>query len=189
MARHLGATLTQVAARHFAASAVPTTNRVELLRLAVQMAELKARIGGRMRELREERKENDPKWTQDYVARLVEPMLSGTQMSRWERGENRPEDDRLERIAEIYETSVADLYAGPVADRKPKGQTPDVLRQLDGAANGELAALREAVDELRAEVRATRTGLLGEIGKVRKAQEALQRTQAPGQRKSGATGT
>jgi transcriptional regulator with XRE-family HTH domain len=111
-------------ARHFAPTQMPTTNPVALLRFSLQVAELKVKIGSRIRELREERQREDPKWTQEYLARQIEPMLTGAQVSRWERGKIRPSDERLEKIAEIFDTEVADFYAGALAERKMNGTPP-----------------------------------------------------------------
>lgn len=162
---------------------MPTTNRVALLRFALQMAELKKMIGGRMRELRLERQKLDPKWTQDFVARQIEPMLTGTQVSRWERGETKPGDDRLEKIAEVFTTTVSDLYAGPMADRKPEKKGD--LSQLDGAdPMAAIRALSEAVEKLRVDLAATRHELLSEIETVRQAPASQRRSSKPAVRKS-----
>jgi transcriptional regulator with XRE-family HTH domain len=166
------------------ARSVLTTNRADLLRLAVQMAELRERIGRRMRELREERQHDDPKWTQEYVARLVDPMLSGTQVSRWERGEHRPEDERLERIAAIYETSVADLYAGPMADRtEPKAGVLDALSSQNGES--EIAEVHRKLDQILDQ----QAELLAMASEVRDEQERLRRLQEPDEHGREATGS
>lgn len=140
-------------ARQIGSSKMPTTNRVAVLRFELQMAEIRERIGGRIRELREERKREDPRWTQDYLARQIDPLLTGSQISRYERGEIRPEDDRLEKIAEILGTDVPDLFKGPIADRQEKKATPDVLGKLNGAVNqlDRLEALEQRVAALEAE--------------------------------------
>lgn len=158
----------------------PTTDRVALLRLQAQMADLSRKVGARIKELREERKLTDPRWTQDYLARQVEEHLNGTQMSRYERGETMPSEKRLERIAKLLGTDVSDLYAGPLAEREEAEPGGDLMGSLS-EATGE-SALTEAVDGLTKRVAALETALTAEMGKVRKALEAQQKTLARGGR-------
>jgi transcriptional regulator with XRE-family HTH domain len=132
--------------------ALPTTNRVERLRFEAQVAEIAHRIGARIAELRKEKQLQDPKWTQDYLARQVDPDLTSSQVSRYERGEVKPHDDRLEKIAEVLGTDLGDLYAGPMSARR-KTEAPDVLSALNGGGlNGRrdeaLARIEEKLDEI-----------------------------------------
>jgi transcriptional regulator with XRE-family HTH domain len=104
-------------------------NRSAILRLEARMAEEMELIGGRMRERREELG-----LKQREVADRIAGKTEGKDVSRWENAHHRPNSDTLGRIAEALETTVADLYAGPVADRKPQGETPDLMSHLDGGS-------------------------------------------------------
>ena len=105
--------------------------------------ELKERIGGRLRELRQERLTADPRWTQEYVARQFETM-TGNQLSRYERGERLPRGERLEALAALYGTTVADLYLGPLAGRS---EVPEIVDEPDGRLL--LVEIKRVVDENR----------------------------------------
>lgn len=145
------------------------------------MSELKQRIGARIRELREERKARDPRWTQDFLAREIDPLLTGAQISRYERGEIKPEDNRLQKIAEILGTDVADLYRGPLADRKPPpAKSPlDVLSESDGQ--------QEVDDDRKLDaLLAGQARLLAELAQVQVALRDLQgSTRRPSRRSAG----
>jgi transcriptional regulator with XRE-family HTH domain len=91
---------------------MPTTNRVQSIRFALQMAEFATKIGSRIRDLRLARKETDPRWTQDYAARQIRDDLTGAQYARWERGEVMPREDTLKRIADVFDVEIESLYAG-----------------------------------------------------------------------------
>lgn len=160
---------------------MPTTNRVALLRFELQMSELKQRIGARIRELREERKARDPRWTQDFLARQIDPLLTGAQISRYERGGIKPEDDRLQKIAEILGTDVADLYRGKLADRKPP-PTKSPLDVLSGSDEQQEVADDEKLDVLLA----GQAQLLAELAQVQVALRELQGSQQrPSRRSAG----
>ena len=77
-------------------------------------------IGGRIKELREGRR-----LTQREFAHQLPGKTEGKDVSRWENGKHRPSPDTLGAIADALETTVADLHAGPVADRQAQGETPD----------------------------------------------------------------
>lgn len=126
-------------------------------------------IAERIRQLRE----RSP-FTQPEVAEKLEIGLRAYQKLE-ERGTTKWE--RCEELARIYEVDP-----GWIWDGREKGPTPDVIGTLNGSDAKGLRAVSEAVQELRSEVRATRTEVLAELGKVREAQEALLRRQAPGRR-------
>jgi transcriptional regulator with XRE-family HTH domain len=153
-------------ARHKMLTTKPTTDRVALLRFQAQMADMSRKVGARIRELREERRVKDPRWTQDYLARQVEEHMSGTQMSRYERGENMPGEKRLARIAEILETDVADLYAGPMDEREEN--TADLSESLSEAEPGS-----SKIEEMLQEVLNQQAVLLADVSEVRSVQEHL----------------
>lgn len=131
------------------------------------MAEITERIGGRIRQLREERKATDPRWTQDHLARQLPGNRTGTEVSRWERGEVKPRDETLEQIAEVLDVDVAELYAGPVGEEAEEpadsgGTTaPDPfsappssadLGEQVGRLESELAELRGEFSEMRSDL-------------------------------------
>lgn len=136
---------------------MPTTTRAQRARFAAQMAEITEKIGGRIRQLREARKANDPRWTQDYLARQLPGTRTGTEVSRWERGEVKPRDETLEQIADVLDVGVAELYAGPAtADPIPP------LDALSAPTSAELAAEIRALRSIVLELAAQQTRLLGE---------------------------
>lgn len=152
-----------------------STTRSALLRFELQMAEQSRKFGHRARERREELRARDGGWeAKVVVARMQEhgdKAINTNQLSRYESGEGpMPREARQEAFAYALKTDVADLCAGPIAERKkPKSEKSplDALSQPDATA--------AAVDALRREIVATRTLLLAEIGKVQKAQAALRR--------------
>lgn len=96
-------------------------NRAATLRLQLRMAEEARLIGDRMRERRLELE-----LTQRQIAERLPGSTQGADVSRWETGRHRPGGDTLDRIADALETTVADLVAGPVAERKAQAETPDL---------------------------------------------------------------
>jgi len=122
------------------------------------------KVGARIGELRERKKLSDPRWTQDYLARQVAQHLSGTQMSRYERGENMPGEKRLERIAEVLETTVSDLYAGPEIERVTAGGT-DLMGELSEAEEApSLKRVEDQIAALRVELLAAVASAHKELG-------------------------
>jgi transcriptional regulator with XRE-family HTH domain len=119
-----------------------TTDRVQRATVALQMAEFATKVGRQLRQLREERKAHDPRWTQDYTARQVRDDLTGAQYARWERGEVLPREETLERLAEVFGVGVETFYIG-----QRKTDTPDVVGILNGGSSRELTQLREMVME------------------------------------------
>lgn len=120
-------------------SKTDSSNRAARLRLALCMAREAEAIGARMRELREEMG-----LTQRELAKLLPGKTEGKDISRWENAKHRPGTDTLDHIAEVLGTTVADLHAGPVADREPQGPTPDPFARPDPT----LAALKRIEERL-----------------------------------------
>lgn len=167
--------LAQMTARHKMPMTKATTDRVALLRFQAQMADTARKVGARIRELRLERLAADPRWTQDYLARQVEEHMNGTQMSRYERGENMPGEKRLERIAEVLETQVADLYAGPMSERDETegADLMDALGTPKAATGGQA---EELTDTVLAQMNEGFDRLFREIGELRQLLESDART-------------
>jgi transcriptional regulator with XRE-family HTH domain len=139
---HVATTVHSVAASNNPPRVVPFRNSGTVTTLA-EMAKAHAkRIGARGAERRKELG-----LTQKQVAaRMVDsPSTDTQQVSNWERGVHKPSDDNLELWAEALETTLADLYAGPLSEREEEGgPTPDVFGAL---ANGKPPA-----DEIRAQL-------------------------------------
>jgi transcriptional regulator with XRE-family HTH domain len=109
------------------------------------MAEQAERVGGRISELRQERG-----WSKAEMARRMEGLTSGNDVSRWEKGQHLPRSDTLEAIASLLDTTVADLYAGPAAERDDRGATPDLLSTLNGDPTERLARIEEVLERMEA---------------------------------------
>jgi transcriptional regulator with XRE-family HTH domain len=92
-------------------------------------AEHVVRMGARIREERER-----AGLTQRELADLIPGKADGTQVSKWERGRNRPSDDTLEHIAKALNCDVAVFHVSA-----PVAETPDLMAALD--APGSLARL------------------------------------------------
>lgn len=148
---------------------MPSTSRTDLLRLQLQMSEEARRIGGRIRELR---KALPGEPSQATMAAKLPGNVQGAEWSRWETGRHRPHSERLEEIAGLLSTSVADLIAGPVEDRKPKAETPDPFASPLEATDDELRQVLARVAERQAE-------LLSKVDQVLAEQERLRRQQPP----------
>lgn len=112
--------------------------------------------------------------TQPQVADRF-PGLSVTKdyISRWERGAVEPGEDYLGLAAEALETTVADLMAGPISERKPKGPTPDLslvpepepddrISQLEA----QIADLAKALEEFRGQAAASATEVLRRLDDI-----------------------
>ena len=75
--------------------------------IAMDAAARTARIGARIRMAREARG-----LSQNALARLIPAdPVSGSYVSRWERGENRPSPEHLELVASALDVTVAWLNA------------------------------------------------------------------------------
>lgn len=104
---------------------MPTTTRVQRARFAVQMAEFAQKLGARMRQRREELKETDPRWTQDFAARQVRSDLTGAQYARWERGQVMPREDTIKKIAKVLGLTMDDLYSTQKSRPQPEAADAD----------------------------------------------------------------
>jgi transcriptional regulator with XRE-family HTH domain len=150
-------------------SQFPRTANTLRLRHLMEEAQ-RVQIAERIRELRE----RSP-YTQPVVAEKLDLSLRGYQKLE-ERGTTKWE--RCEEIAELY--GVDPLW---IWDGTEKEAAPDVMGQLSDPAVRELS---DAVAALAKDLAATRTKLLAEIGKVRRAQEALeQNAKRPGHKPGG----
>ena len=108
------------------------------------MARMQAeRVGRRASERRKELG-----LTQQEVADRVGGKTTGNDVSRWERGAVYP-DQKLDALAQALETTAADLIAGPVAERKPRGDTPDLPINGKGYDVAELNEIRNRLDEIQ----------------------------------------
>lgn len=96
-------------------------------------------IGARMRERRDELR-----MTQAELADALPGRVQGADVSRWENGKHRPRSDTLEHIAAALDTTMADLIAGPHAERGVSGEAPPLDEVL-----GRLDVLEEALHDLR----------------------------------------
>lgn len=96
------------------------------------MAEVSTKMGERIKALRLQRKESDPRWTQDYAARQVRDDLTGTQFARWERGEVMPREETVELIAEVFGIPPEELYAGEPVEVTEEIASQDQLDRIEG---------------------------------------------------------
>lgn len=128
---------------------VPFPSRRAVTTLADMAKAQTERLGRRIRERRDELE-----LTQKQLAALMtdSPSVDAQQISNWERGKHKPSDDNLEILAGALDTTIADLYSGPVSERKPKGETPDLMGQVNGSDADQLVLLRDEVQELSAKV-------------------------------------
>lgn len=114
-----------------------TTKDALALRFELMAREHVEAVGRRMRERREELR-----LTQREVADRLPPPIDGNYISRWERGEHKPEDDTLDAIAAALETTTARLLTDP----PDKSVTPD----LSNNGRSQLDRIEDALEELRA---------------------------------------
>lgn len=126
------------------------------------------------------REAKSPKMSRAKLAREI-PVDPKT-IERWERGTSGGAHDSLGPIADALGTTVDALLAEAITiGRDRRGENGAAT--LPGAGDGE----EGAVALLRQELVGLRSELLGEIGKVRKAQEAQQSKPKPGSRKRATT--
>lgn len=155
------------------------STRAGRLRLALRMAREAENIGGRIKELRE-----GQKMTQRELADQLPGKTEGKDISRWENGKHRPSPDTLAAIAKILGTTVADLHAGPIADRKEKGPTPDPFASQAATAGVDAAEILQVLQDLKA----GQVELAAKVLKVEKSLEALHKQQRPAARPRKAKG-
>jgi transcriptional regulator with XRE-family HTH domain len=129
-----------------ASTNVLTTQRAEGLRVALMAAERAKRIGGRIRERREELGLKQ----HELATRIGVGSVTKDYVSRWELGKvDVSLGPYMDAIAAALETTEADLMAGPVAERDPGGEAPDLLGTLDGDVDQEqIDRIERKLDEL-----------------------------------------
>lgn len=98
-------------------SKFPTTTKDLRRRFEEMASEHVKRMGARIKDRREELG-----LTQKQLADLVGGATDGNQVSKWERGANRPTDARLEKIAEALQVQPAYFHTPP-----PAGGTGDLM--------------------------------------------------------------
>jgi transcriptional regulator with XRE-family HTH domain len=102
--------------RQATARRLPTTDRLAARRFELMAAEYVQRMGQRLKARRLELG-----LSQGQVARRLPGTVDANQVSRWERGIHRPEDETLDQLAAILEKPVAYfMIAEP-----DKAETPD----------------------------------------------------------------
>ena len=95
----------------------------------LEMASEQARRMGRR--IAERRKELG--WTQRELAENIPaPKVTADYVSKWERGEHAPSDEHMPLLCAALEVDELDLRAGPIAERKPKTKTPDLMGTVNG---------------------------------------------------------
>lgn len=128
---------------------VLSTQRALALRVQLQMAEHKQRVGRRLREARDA-----AGLTQVALARLLPGNVDAASVSRWERGDVYPEQ-YLDALAEALDRDVA-YFLTP--DPEPgtgdaigalSTEGPDDLRALVSALRREVRRLASEVDRLQ----------------------------------------
>jgi transcriptional regulator with XRE-family HTH domain len=104
---------------------IATTQTLRLRKFQLMAAEHTARIGSRIKELREERG-----MAQRELADLLPGKTDSNQISKWERGVHRPGDDALDQIAAALGVDTS-YFLVPA----PAAGTADLLGALSPAAN------------------------------------------------------
>lgn len=102
---------------------------------------LKQIVGHRLKSLRMERMDQDPRWTQTYVADRLKISLS--LVSAYERGERLPPADNLDAFATLYNVSVdyilgrTDEPSPPASANITNAPSPilDRIKELAASAN------------------------------------------------------
>jgi transcriptional regulator with XRE-family HTH domain len=120
--------------------AVPTTNRLQALRLQFMASEQAARIGARIRERREELGIE----TQRELADLIDVRTITNQViSNWERGTVKPGDENMRRLATALQVEQSYFY------EEPEKESPDLMEVLSASARDEqLGRIEEKLDKL-----------------------------------------
>jgi transcriptional regulator with XRE-family HTH domain len=139
------------------------------------MAREAENIGARIRELREELG-----LTQRELADRLPGKTEGKDISRWENGKHRPSPDTLAAVADALGSTVADLHAGPAADREPRGPTPDPFATK---SNGDQAAVLSEIAAAEERADARHAELLAQIADLRSLLEPAKTQGRQGQRK------
>lgn len=104
----------------------PTTDRLAARRFALVAAEFVQNMGQRIADRRKELG-----LTQLELALALPGKVGADQISRWERGIHKPEDDTLEEIAAILKVPVVHFLAG----EPDKAETPTPFAGQDALAD------------------------------------------------------
>lgn len=105
---------------------VPSTRDADVLRLLAQVADIKKRIGPRIKQARLAKKRPDGRpWTQGDLARALPGHVEPSSISRWENGKVRPQDPTLEAIADALDRDFSWFTASD-----PTTGTPDLIGAL-----------------------------------------------------------
>jgi transcriptional regulator with XRE-family HTH domain len=107
------------------------------------MAAQAEKVGRRIEELRKERG-----WSKAELARRLPGVSTGNDVGRWEKGQHLPRTDTLDAIAGVLETTVADLYAGRVADRKSSPVGLDPIASANGRLAGQLDRIEGRLNQI-----------------------------------------
>lgn len=115
------------------------TGTSERLRLEWMAAEYVERIGGRIRQRREELE-----LSRDDLARKMPGKTTGNQIYRWEKGRHEPQPDTLEALAHALKVDVAYFFAGPSSG----GATPDLMATVNGNQPDDLQQIQAQLDRI-----------------------------------------
>jgi transcriptional regulator with XRE-family HTH domain len=141
------------------------------------MADETERIGKRMRERRKELRGEKGELSQREAAERMPGTVQGSEWSRWERGKHRPSD--LDDVAKALGTSVADLVAGPLAER----DEPEDTDLFDGLSERTAtAAAASTPEEKLDQLLSQQAELLSMLSEVRDEQVLLRQLQERGGR-------
>jgi transcriptional regulator with XRE-family HTH domain len=124
---------------------MPSSDRLAARRFELVAAEYVQRMGARIAARRVEKG-----LSQVDVARALPGKVDGSQVSRWERGLHRPNDETLERLGEILDVPLAYFMAA----EPTKGETPDPFPADNGTEDrlgrleSQLAAIQQTLEGL-----------------------------------------
>jgi transcriptional regulator with XRE-family HTH domain len=103
-------------------------------------------FGERLKHLREKKKRENPKWTQEYVADLV--GVARTTYTAYERGTKQPQLDTVNKLADLFEVSADYLLGRTDNPNSPEGD--DIPEELKDPSLGLFfKELAEAPEERR----------------------------------------
>jgi transcriptional regulator with XRE-family HTH domain len=142
------------------ATSATTTERLARLRLQLVAGELGARVGARIRSLRQQRGLNQ----RELADKIGDPAVSNQHVSNWERGVYRPSDRYLGKIAAALDVDIAELMA---PDRSPEDRTPDLMGALKTDDDSRLGRIEARLDEVLMMLRAAEAQRLAWEAEVR----------------------
>lgn len=126
--------------RRQAPTSVPSHQTVLALRVQLMAAESTARIGERIKDLREQRG-----ITQAALARALPGVVEASAVSRWERGKVRPRDETMEKLAEVLGVDFSYF----VAPEPAGGSAPDLMSRF---SDDDMRGLAERVDRVEQKI-------------------------------------